>query len=670
MKITVSLLLSVASASEVDTAAPIGKILSTLSECETKVIKEGEEAQKVYAKFSEWCEERNANIGYEVKTATAEAEGLQATIMKETANQQVLSSQIEDFAADIATDEKDLAAATKVRAQENADFKTAEAYLLQVIDALTRAISLIEREMAGGASMMQLKSANSLKQVFSVMVQATAMNTADAQKLTAFVQSSTDDSDFEMGAPAGAVYENQSGGIVDVLNGLLDTANEQLDNGRKQERSSLFNYEKLKQSLEDEIKYANAELSEAKKGLSASRETQATAQGDLDVTQKDLAEDRSTLSQVHQTCMTTSQTFETETKSRSRELKGLAACKVAIGSIGGGGASFLQTSSTEEPLKLAVHLVRNLARKMKDQSLAQLASRMTSTLVIASKTGEDVFAKIKEMTADMIAKLEEEAAADATQKAYCDKEMAETKEKVADKQAELDKHTTRIEQRQSGSAKVNQEVATLQEELAKMTSEQLEMDNLRRKEKADYDFNEAETTQNLDSVKFALKTLRDFYGAYEKEHTGFSSQDGTAAGVIAMIETLESELSVNLVRMTAVEEAAVVEYTAATKTFAEGKLIKEKAIHYKTREAASLDKGASDYSTDREAVQSELDANTEALSKLSEMCVGKAETYDERVARREEEMEGLKNSLKELEDMNSFIQRSAKHLRGVHSHTA
>merc|ERR1719183_673827 len=150
--------------------------------------------------------------------------------------------------------------------------------------------------------MMQLKSASSLTQVFELMVQASTISTADAQKLTAFVQSSTDDDD-EAGAPAGAVYESHSGGIVDTLGGLHDQAAEQLDKIRKAESEAQHNYAMVKQSLETAMKYATEDMSEAKKNLAASQEAQATAQGDLDVTQKDLAEDSSTLASLHQKCM-------------------------------------------------------------------------------------------------------------------------------------------------------------------------------------------------------------------------------------------------------------------------------------------------------------------------------------------------------------------------------
>ena len=57
------------------------------------------------------------------------------------------------------------------------------------------------------------------------------------------------------------------GGIVDTLNDLLEKASSQLDDARKTETADLHNFQMLKQSLVDEIKYAKKELEEAKKGI-------------------------------------------------------------------------------------------------------------------------------------------------------------------------------------------------------------------------------------------------------------------------------------------------------------------------------------------------------------------------------------------------------------------
>merc|ERR1719313_2652758 len=206
--------LSPASASA---ANPIQKVLQLLSDLQAKIIKEGEAAQKVYEEFSEMCDDRSKEIGFEIKTGEAEVAELEAAIQKETANIDALATRMEDLGASIATDEADLKAATEIRAKEHADFTKEEAELVEVIDTLERAIAILEREMEkGGASMMQLQNAGSLAKALDVMVQASAFSTADASRLTALVQSSQepegeDEDEATVGAPDAAIYKGHSG---------------------------------------------------------------------------------------------------------------------------------------------------------------------------------------------------------------------------------------------------------------------------------------------------------------------------------------------------------------------------------------------------------------------------------------------------------------------------
>merc|ERR1719201_853102 len=195
--------------------------------------------------------------------------------------------------------------------------------------------------------MMQLKSASNLEQALDVMVRASAISQADSSRLTALVQTQSDDSD--MGAPDAEVYESKSGGIVDTLNGLLEKAQGQLDSATKAETAAKNKFDLLKQSLLDEIKYANKDMDETKKALAEAGEIKAAAEGDLAVTQKALAEDIKALGDLHTDCMTKAQDFEAETTSRGEELKALAMAKKAVKENTGGATeqtySFLQLSS-------------------------------------------------------------------------------------------------------------------------------------------------------------------------------------------------------------------------------------------------------------------------------------------------------------------------------------
>merc|ERR1719389_663204 len=107
--------MSVARASQ---ANPIEKILEMISDLQAKVIKEGEGAQAEYDEFSEWCEDRSTQLGFEIKTGKAEVEELKATIEEETSSSAALESKIEELSNDIKTDQSDLDAATKIRESE------------------------------------------------------------------------------------------------------------------------------------------------------------------------------------------------------------------------------------------------------------------------------------------------------------------------------------------------------------------------------------------------------------------------------------------------------------------------------------------------------------------------------------------------------------------------
>merc|ERR1719420_2334449 len=157
----------------------------------------------------------------------------------------------------------------------------------------------------------------------------------------AFIQSQDESaaSDEELGAPDPAVYKSKSGGIVDVLNDLLEKAQAQLEDARKAEMNAQHNYDMLKQELDDSIKFGTRDMDKAKKSKAATGETQATAEGDLEVTMKALGEDIAQLNQVHHDCMTKATDFEVETKSRAEELKALATAKKIIIEATGGAAS-------------------------------------------------------------------------------------------------------------------------------------------------------------------------------------------------------------------------------------------------------------------------------------------------------------------------------------------
>jgi chromosome segregation ATPase len=652
----------------VSASSPIDKIITMIGDLEQKIIKEGEDAHKVYAEFAEWCEDTSKDVMYEIKTGKGNVADLKATIEKESANIDVQDSAIEDLAGQIATNEADLKAATEIRDKEESAFASEEKDLAETTDTLERAIGIIEKEMNGGASFAQIQKASTVVQVLAVMVQAQSISVADGKKLASLAQVGSADEDA--GAPDPAVYENQSGGVMDTMNKLLEEAQAQLDAARNKETASIQAFEMLKQGLEDEIKFGNKEMDEAKQSKSASSEAKATAEGDLDVTSKDLAEDIKTLSELHHNCMTKANDFEAETKSRGEELKALATAKKIIKETTGGAADqsygFDQTSFLQMPGESkAVRFISQLAQHSKSPALAQLASRMASTIRFSTGSQADIFAKVKDLIRDMIEKLEAEAEADATKKAYCDKELAETNQKKDDKNAEIEKLGAKIESSKAKSAKLKEEVATLQKELAALVREQAEMDKIRAEEKAAFDVNSAEMEKGLNGIKMALKVLNEYYAKADKAH---DSSDGASSGIIGLLEVCESDFSKGLAEMKASEESAIGAYEQETKENEIEKVTKTQDAKYKTKESAGLDKSVAELSSDKDGVETELAAVMEYLKKIEEECIAKPETYEERTSRREAEIAGLKEAQTILNEESALIQTSHSVLRGAKRH--
>jgi len=674
---------------------PISKVIEMLSDLQQKIIKEGEAAQKEYDEFSEWCEEGARNLQFEIKTGKASVEELTATIDQATSDISVKEGEIEGLVQTISTDEADLKAATEIRAKENKDFVAEETDLVESVDILGRAITVLEREMAkhGGAALIQSSKIQDLASAMKALVEASEISSGDASRLTALVQSNQagadSDGDDDMGAPDPAAYKGHSGGIVDVLSDLLEKAESQLAEARKKETTSQHNYDVLKVEITDAINFGKKQMSKAQKAKSDAAGVKAVAEGDLTATSKALSEDMKQLGSIHHDCMEKASTFELETKSRGEELNALAGAKKVITEMTEGATgqtydlaqtsvSFVQSGSqinTRADLANfeAVRFVRELARKLGgSQALMQLAHRMAAAAHMSAKAGEDPFSKVKTLIMDMIEKLLKEGEAEASHKAYCDKEMAETNQKKDDLNGDIAKMTSKIDKMSSESAMLKEQIAVLQKELADLAKSQAEMDKMRKEEHDTYVANKAEMEEGLEGIKLALKILREYY-AKDAAHDQAS---GAGGGIIGMLEVIESDFSKGLAEMITQEETALAEYEQTTKDNEIAKVTKEQDVKYKTKESKSLDTSVAELTSDRQGSQAELDAVLEYFSKLKEQCIAKPEPYEERKKRREAEIAGLKEALSILAGEAVLLQKadslhkSHHGLRGIKSHMA
>jgi chromosome segregation ATPase len=665
---------------EKEVTNPLSKVIDLLKDLSAKVTADGEAEAKAYKEYFEWCDDAAANTKYAIETATKKKAKLEAKIAQLGADIETGAAKIEDLAAAIATNEADLKAATAIRAKEAAAFGKAEAELMSTIDTLTRAIAILEREMAknpAAFAQMDTSSINAMLSSLSVVIDAAGFSTADKNHLTALIQSHSSD-EQEPGAPAAALYKTHSSNIVDVLEDLKEKAEAELADLRKAEGSSKHNFNMLKQSLEDQMVADNKDLSEEKADKSAASEGKAGAEGDLEVTTKDLEDSKTQLETTSTSCMQVAADHQSTVAAREGELKTIAQAidileKTTSGAVGET-YFFLQIKSSGDLAQSeAIALVRKLAHDHHSAALSQLASRLTAVAKYGGANGADIFAKVKGLISDLISRLEKEAEADATEKAWCDEQMAKTELKKGELESEIAKLTGKIDQAVAKSAGLKEDVKELQLQLAALAKEQASMDSIRQEENAAFVKAKADLELGLEGVRKALVLLKDYYGsaaAFVQQPAKpeiFKKSTGSGSSIIGILEVVESDFATELAKEESAEADAATQYDKITQENAIIKTTKDQDVKYKTQEFTSLDKEIAELSSDRDSASTELTAVLEYYGKVKERCIAKPETYEQRKARREAEIAGLKEALSILESETASLVQRKRHgnVRGV-----
>jgi len=659
-------------------ANPLGKVVQLMDDLAAKITKEGEVEAKSFTEYMAWCDDAATNAKFSIEDATKQKGELEARITGFSSDIEVAGSKIEQLAGAIATSESDVKDATLVRDKEAADFAASEKELMETIDALGRAVGILEKEMSknpAAFAQMDTSGAAGAVQALSTILDAASLPASDRKTLQALLQQqgSADDEDGP-GAPAAATYKSHSNGIFEVLEDLKEKAEGQLMELRKGETNSKHNFEMLRQSLEDQKGQDAKDLEEEKSAKAAAEEGKATAEGDLQMATKTLETSTAELASTQGACMTTAADHEATVAGRTEELKVIAEAKQILVETSSGAVSqtysFAQLASLSNRADLArtevVVLLRKLAKKHHSAALSQLASRVAAVQRYGAANGEDPFAKVKGLIQDMIEKLEREHEAEATEKAYCDEQMAKTEAKKGELEDDIAKMTAKIDSAASRSAQLKEEVKVLQEELANLSREQAEMDKIRIETHEDYTVAKADLELGLTGVRKALTVLREYYGGaaalvqQPAPPVKHGKAGGAGAGIIGILEVVESDFAKNLAKEEAEEADAESQYQKVTQENKITKATKEQDEKYKTQEFKSLDKTVAEYSSDREAANSELSAVLEYYAKIKERCIAKPETYEQRKERREAEIEGLKQALKILSEETALMQRGRR----------
>jgi len=682
-----------------DSASPaVLRVMQMLTDLQGEVIKEGKDAAQVFDMQKQLCSTRSKGLRASYSDRKAQKEKLDADIAQAKVEIETMNSKTEDLMMSIAGDELDLKEASKLRTEDEGIFREHQKDIGGMVDALDRALAFVgheQRKSYKSDALVQMETGGrEVAEALKVVVEASTLSAADHSKLSALLQTSqsagaqsaedAEDAALDTALDSQlAARSSNAAGLVTLLNEILEKAQNELETLRSEEKHKLHSFEALRQSIENKMKYRQRDVENSKSRKNEASKRKAGAEEDLALALKSMKDDEAILRDLQKSCITKASKYENGVQSRADEVNALSQAKKIISErLGPPSLSFLQVKRVRRAISdddqtaaasAAARSVRRLAVRMNSPVLIELAGRLDYVSKGSSRMrygAGDPLKKVRSMVEGMISTLEHQDRADAEHDSFCKKEMNAAAIKRDDRQDDVDKFTTQIDQGKSAVARLAEEISALRKELSEIADTQLKMVKVRNEEKETHTKEIKIHSDGIDALKLALQVLRVFY-------TKIGDPSGRGQKVFSILEYTQSGLHKSVILLQAEEKEAQNDHQKLMKENDLMKTAKEKEVNFRMQQTTKLQKTISELSADNAAANEELDALKDYLEKLKDQCIAKPEPFEERQQRRKKEIQGLKEALAAL-DGSSQLQVEARdmpnintvflQLRGSHGH--
>jgi len=632
---------------------PVQKVIQLLNGMVEKGKAEKHEEQVQFAAYKQFCDDTTVEKQRAIKEANEMIEMLQADIEKYEADAARLAREIAKHDEDISTWEGDFKAATKVREIENADYIATHKDYTESIDALSEGIQTLKAQ------------AHDVKQAAAALTQVSSSNIVPAESkriIDAFLAQDPDEN-LAVEAPEANAYEFQAQGIVDMLTKLGTKFEDERTELEKEETNARHAFEMLSQDLKSQIDQATQARTEKAEAKAKALQASADSKGDLQDTTTTRDDDSKYLSDLTATCEQKSAAFAERQQLRADEI---AAVEKAIEILSSGAVSgasekhlpqLVQKSSALAQLRAEATNPNQLrvAAYLREQG-SRINSRVLSAL--AMRVSEDPFKKVKKMIKDLIVKLMEEANEEAEHKGWCDTELSTNEQTRKEKTEAVETLHAEIDELEASIAQLTEQVTELTKAVAELDAAVATATNIREEEKAKNTVTIKDSQDAQTAVAQALSVLKDFYAkaaeatslvqepeVFDEPYKGMGSENG---GVVGMIEVIQSDFARLESETSASEAESSKQYDEFMTDSSVDKAQKTKDIEHKSSKKQNQEQSLQEKKTDLDGTQKELDAALAYYEKLKPSCVDAGVSYEDRVARRKEEIESLQEALRSL----------------------
>jgi uncharacterized coiled-coil DUF342 family protein len=509
------LLLLLAGASSYQVATPVDRVISLLTKLSAQVQAEGAAEAASYDKYACFCKDKADNKVYVIAKSDKKIKSLEADI---TALEGEITSLDSDVTEAKGTVEKEEGTQKTEREGRNTDQETYAGKRKSLVEAV---------EAVQGALEAMRNSRDDVSKQMSLVVKKLPPQSPALALITAATAGK------RSGKPGEATkYQYASKEVIATLTSLTMTFKKELAELDASEMNAVGDFEMAYGARANTITAIQKEVNE-KETLSASKgETKAEKEEQKNGETTARNADQGFLDDLTVKCESKAKAWDERSTSRASELTALTQAVELLKGMGNlydtnsklvgliakntqptiaqhKPSMFLQLQSVHQTVdeqkfqELTSHLNKE-ARSLNSAPLAMLALRLRAA-------GPDHFKKVRDLIKDLIGKLEDDAASEATAKTACDKNMKTAVEKRDQNAAKLETAGAEIDTTKASINTLKNDIVSLGAEIADLHKQLNEMLELRANEKLENEKTIENAKSGKEAVDSAIEIIKKFY---------------------------------------------------------------------------------------------------------------------------------------------------------------
>jgi hypothetical protein len=691
-------------------ASSLGEVIEVLSQMLHEFSEQETQDKANWEEYTKWSDDSEVEKNNFIQEQSSL---IMANEAKKAANEQEVAKLTQDLAIlaeDILETQKSIAELIKMRQEEHAAFQISLADVTKTIAAVTKATGILEGHYgASGGELVEIRQrvqlALTMYGVHSEM--ATQQNVA---ALTSLLQQRVRGPDFLN--TDGAKYDNyekQGGakGVVGMLTDLRSQLEAQKQDLIAKESASVRQFEETKFAKETDLanmKQTQAEKTERKANCEATiQQCIAT----IDQATQEIVEAKAFLVQLLKDRAEFTKVFGERTAMRKQEQAATQAALDALQSVSAGAKDNVGFMQMMQPLPMSINqgsaliqtgragrtersgqkqkVSAKASQRLKTQIAKlidlgkELGERGTALVQMATKLKGDymgteqqshfdagAFGPVLKLLSDLIARLEEEQAAETSQHEWCETEKETSVATKEEREKNIHTYKGTIEAMTTTIATLKTEILFLESEIARVEEETRIAKKIREDEHTVYVQAKKDHEEVIAAINTALSALSGQYGLLQvsAKHQRRSGQPGLgstpfesyksggagAGSAMEMLQDLLERYSTALAELIQAEKEA---QAAHEDLLARNKKFIEETTADKNSKIAERRATINDLANDKAEMKTnliELREVSKYLQDLRPSCDDIRSTFEERKKRREAEIAALKEALEVISD--------------------